>query len=86
MVDHVSNAYRRMVSTKHDDDIAARDQMVKVLLEQRAAEGWNLSQLMEYSDSMFRKIIYGKHNDPRTRRIVSMVMKRLAELLGMGTN
>ena len=81
MADKATDAYRKMMSSKSEDDITARDQMVKVLLEQRRANDWSLAQLLEYSDSLFRKMIYGKNNDPRTRRIVAMVMKRLSELL-----
>ena len=83
MPDHISDAYRKMLSSKNEDEIAARDQMVQVLLEQRRANDWDLSQLVEYSDTLFRKMIYGKNNDRRTRRIVAMVMKRLSELLGV---
>jgi hypothetical protein len=83
MADHISEAYRVMSASKKEDEKAIAEEMVKVLFEERRKQNMDLAQLQEYSDSMFRKMIYGKNNDPRTRRIVSLVMKRLSELLGV---
>ena len=83
MTDQISEAYRIMTASKNDDEKAIAEKMVKVLFEERRKQNMDLAQLQEYSDSKFRKMIYGKNNDPRTRRIVSLVMKRLSELLGV---